>query len=106
MVASIRELGNISLSTSATYSTTNNMTPIQDNDMVVDPLDNLLGIGNKFDEMRDCSLAQSTHRPRSPSMSLSECNEKYHIYVKRNSNRMEEDEPVTSVGSIQVEYIL
>ena len=70
MVASIRELGNISLSTSATYSTTNNMTPIQDNDMVVDPLDNLLGIGNKFDEMRGCSLAQSTHRPRFPSMSF------------------------------------
>jgi len=80
------------------------MTPIQDNDMVVDLFDNLLGIGDKFDEMRDCSLVLNAHRPRSPSMSSSKCNEEYYVHVKRDSDRMEEDEPVTSVGSIQVEY--
>jgi len=104
MVAPIRELGNITLSTSASHSTTNDMTPIQDNGIVVDLFDNLLGIGDKFDEMRGCSLALSAHRSRSPSMSLSECNKKYHVHVKRDSDRMEENEPVISVGSIQVEY--
>jgi len=104
MVAPIRELGNITLSTSAIHSTINNMTLIQDNDMVVDPLDNLLGLGDKFDKVRGYSLALSTYRPRSPSMFLSECNEKYHIRVKKKSNRMDEDEPATSTDSIQVEY--
>jgi len=81
------------------------MTPIQDNDMVVNPLDNFLGIGDKFDKVRGCLLVQSTHRLRSPSMSSSEYNEEYHIFVRRDSDRIEEDEPITSVGSIQAEYV-
>jgi len=81
------------------------MTPIQDNNMVVDPLDNFLGIGDKFDEVRGRLLAQSAHRLKSPSMSSSEYNEEYHIFVRRDSDRMEEDKPVTSIGSIQAEYV-
>jgi len=80
------------------------MTPIQDSNMVFEPLDNLLSLDNKFDEVRGCLLALSAHRPRSPSMSSSECNEEYHIRIKRDSDRMDEDEPVVSVDSIQVEY--
>jgi len=104
MVVSIRELGNITLSTTTICSTTNNIALTQDINMVVDPLDNLFDIGNNFDEVRGCSLVLSTHRPRSSSISLRKCDKEYHIHVKRNSNRMEEDEPVISVGSIQVEY--
>jgi len=104
MVAPIRELGNITLSTTVTHSATNNMTPIQDNDIVVDPFDNFLGIGDKFDEMRGRSLVLSAHRPRFPPISLSEYDEKYYICVKRDSDRMEEDEPVASISSIQVKY--
>ena len=105
MVAPIRELANITLSTTATAYISNNMAPIQDIDMVVDLLNNIFDIGNKFDEMRGRSLALSAHRPRYPSIHLSECNEEYHVRVKRESDRMDEDEPVTSVGSIQIEYV-
>ena len=79
MVAPIRELGNITFSTATACSTTNNMASIQDIDMVVDPLDNLFDIGDNFDEVRDCSLALSAHRPRSLSISLSDCDKEYHI---------------------------
>ena len=60
MVAFIIKLGNIILSTIVIHSITNNMTPIQDNDMVVDPFNNFSDIGNKFDEVRDCLLCYST----------------------------------------------
>jgi len=73
--------------------------------MIVNLLNNLFDISSNFDKVRDCFLALSTHRPRSPLISSSECNEEYHIHVKRNSNRMKENEPITSVSSIQVEYI-
>ena len=104
MVAPTRELANITLSSTAMANISNNLTPNQDIDMVVNPLDNLFDIGNNFDEVRSCSLALSVHKPRSPSISLSECSEEYHIHVKRESNRMNEDKPVTSIGSIQIEY--
>jgi len=104
MVVPIRELGNITPSTSAIYSTTNNITLIQDSDMVFEPLDNLLSLDDKFDKVRDCSLVLSVHRPRSSSMSSSECDKEYHICVKRDNDRMNENEPATSIDSIQVEY--
>ena len=105
MVVPIRELANITLSATVIANNSNNIAPIQDIDMVVDPLDNLFDIGDKFDEVKGRFLALSTHRPRSPSISSSECTEEYYIHVKRESNKMDEDELVTSVGSIQVEYV-
>ena len=84
---------------------TNDMTPIQDNNMIVDSFDNFLGIGNKFDKIRDYSLVLSVHKPRSSSIFLSKCNKKYHIHVKSDSDKMEENKPVVSIGSIQVEYV-
>jgi len=105
MVVSYREFRNITLSASTTHSTTNNMASSNDIDMDVNPLDNFFDIGNNFDEMRSCSLALSAHRPRFPSLFLSNCKEEYHIRVKRESDRMDEDNPVTSGGSIQIEYI-
>ena len=96
----IRELRNITFSTATTCSTTNNIASIQDIDIVVDSLDNLFDIDNNFDEMRNHSLALSTHRPKSLSISSSNCDKEYHIRVKRESDRMDEDKPVTSVGNI------
>jgi len=72
--------------------------------MVVDPLDNLFDIGDNFDEVRGYSLALSIHRPRSLSISLSDCDEEYQVWVKRESDRVDEDKPITSVSSIQIEY--
>ena len=83
----------------------NNLTPNSNIDMVVDPLDNLYNIDDSFEEGRDCSLSLSIHKPRSPSISSSKCSEEYHIHVKRESNRMDEDEPVTFISSIKVQYV-
>ena len=85
-------------------SISNNLTPNPDIDMVIDPLDNLLDIGNSFDSERGRSLSLSMHKPRSPSISSSECSEEYHVCVKRMSDRMDEDEPVGTSDSIKLEY--
>ena len=81
-----------------------NLTPNPDIDMVIDLLDNLLDIGNGFDSERGHSLSLSMHKPRSPSISSSECSEEYQVYVKRMSNRMDEDELVGTIDSIKLEY--
>jgi len=72
--------------------------------MSIDPEDNLFDIGNSFEDGRDCSLLLSMHKPRSPSISSSECSEEYYICVKRNSDRIDKDEPIGSIGNIEVEY--
>jgi len=105
MVAPTRELANITLSPTAIANVSNNLTPNSDIDMVVNPLDNLYNIGDSFEERRGCSLSLSIHKPRSPSISLSKCSEEYYIHVKRESNRMDENEPVTFISSIKVEYV-
>ena len=79
IVVPIRELVNITLFSTTTAYIFNNMAPIQDIDMVVDLLNNLFDIDDNFDKVRDYSLVLNAHRPRSPSISLSECNEKYYI---------------------------
>jgi len=104
MVVPIRKLVNITHSTTAMANISNNSTPNSDINMVIDPKDNIFDIGNTFEERRSHSLLFSIHKPRSPSISSSECFEDYHIHVKRDSNRMDEDEPVGSIGSIKVEY--
>ena len=38
-------------------------------------------------------------------MFSSECNEEYYIRIKMDSDRMDEDEPVVFVDSIQIEYV-
>ena len=99
MVVPIRELGNITLSNTTLCSTTYNMAWIQDTDTAVDPVKNLF----TDDEVRGHSLALSVHRPRSPSISSSESDEEYHVHVKRDSDRMNENEPVSSVGNSWVD---
>ena len=82
----------------------NNLTPNPDINMVINPLDNLLDIGNSFNSKRGRSLLLSIHKLRSPLISLSECSEEYHVCVKRMSNRMDEDEPIRTINSIKLEY--
>jgi len=72
--------------------------------MVIDPEDNIYDISKGFEKGRDHSLSFNIQKPRSPSISLSECSKDYHIHVKRMSDRMDEDEPVNFIGSIKVEY--
>ena len=81
-----------------------NLTPNPDIDMVIDPMDNIFDIGNGFKNERGHSLSLSMYKPRSSSISSSECSEEYHVCVKRMSDRMDEDEPVSSIGSIKLEY--
>ena len=104
MVVPYREFRNITLSASTTHSTTNNMASSNDINIDVNPLDNLFDVDDNFDKMRGCSLALSVYRPRSSSLFSSDCEEEYHIRVKRESNRIDEDNPVASAGSIQIEY--
>jgi len=104
MVVPIRELANITQSTTAIANISNNLTPNSDINMVIDPEDNIYNIGNSFEERRGYSLSFSMHKLKSPSISSSKCSKDYHIHVKRNSDRMDKDEPVSSIGSVKVEY--
>ena len=106
MVAPIRELGNITLSAITTSSNTSNMASSQDINMVVNLLDNLFDIGNNYNKVRSHSLEMSAHRSRFPLILSSECNEEYHIHVKRESNKVDENEPVNSIGSISIKYTI
>jgi len=81
-----------------------NLTPNSDINMVFDPDDNIHDIGEGFEEGKGCSLLSSIYKPRSPFISSSKCSEDYYIRVQRRSNRMDEDEPANSIGSINVEY--
>jgi len=104
MVVPIRESANITHTSTAMANISDNLTPNSDINMVIDPKDNIYNIGEGFEERRGCSLSFSIHKPRSPSISSSECSKDYHIHVKRMSDRMDKDEPVNSIGSIKVEY--
>jgi len=106
MVVPTRELANIILSPTAIANISNNLTPNSDIDMVVNPLDNLYDIDDSFEKRRGHLLSLSMHKPKSLSIFSSKYSKEYHIHIKRESNRMDEDEPVTSIGSIKVEYAL
>ena len=96
---------NITHFISAMANISNNLTPNSDIDMVINPEDNIYDISNSFEKGRSHSLSLSMHKPRSPSISSSKCSEDYHVHVKRDSDRMDENEPVGSIGSIKVEYV-
>jgi len=77
-----------------------------DINIIVDPLDNFFKkIGDNFDEVRGCSLALSVYCPRTPSLSSSDCNEDYTTRMQKESDRMDEDNPVATSNSIQLKYI-
>jgi len=47
----------------------------------VDPVSTMFELDHNDNKVRGRSLDASIHRPRSPSMSLSKCDEEYHICV-------------------------
>jgi len=77
------------------------MAQIQNNNMVIDPVKDLI----PDDEVRDCSLALSMHKPRFPSISSSESEEEYHVHIQRISDKIDEDDPVPESNINQVEDI-
>ena len=82
MVAPIRDLGNLTHSSAIMSQNSLNLVPSQDINMDVDPIEAMFDLNNNFDKVRGCSLDMSIHRPRSPSLLLSECDEEYHIRVQ------------------------
>jgi len=73
--------------------------------MDVDGFNNLFeNISDNFNEVRGHSLVQSAHCPRTPSLSSSDCDKDYVMRVQKASNRMDEDNPVATSDSIQLEY--
>jgi len=99
-----RELANITHISTAMAIVSDNSTPNSDINMVFDPDNNIYDIGEGFKEGRGHSLSSSIHKPRFPSISSSECSEDYHICIQRRSDKMDEDKPANSIGSINVEY--
>ena len=104
MVVSIRELANITYFTTSIANIFNNLTPNSNINMVIDLVDNIFDIGDSFKAEKGCSLSLSIHKPRSSSISSSEHSEDYHIRVKRDNDRIDEDKPVSSISSIKIEY--
>ena len=104
MVVPIRELVNITHSTVSMANNPNNLTPSFDIDIVIDPIDNIFDIGDNFKDRRGCSLSLSMYKPKSPLIFSSKYSEDYHVYIKRESDRMDEDKLVGSIGSIRLEY--
>jgi len=82
MIVPIRDFGNITTFTPALHSTTNNMSPNNNSNMVVDSFNDIFeNTCDNFDKVRDCSLTQSTHYPRTLSLFSSDCEEDYAIRV-------------------------
>ena len=60
---------------------------------------------NSNDEVRGCTLAPSTNSSRSVSSSFSnKSKELYLDQIQRESDKMDQDDPVTTSNSIQLEY--
>ena len=82
MVAPIRELGNLTQSSTIMSYNSSTLVSSQDIDMAVNPIGTMFDLNNNYDKVRGCSLDMSIHRPRSPSLSLSKCNKEYYIHVQ------------------------
>jgi len=77
MVVSIRELVNKSLSSTTKTLSTKKISPNNDVEMVINPIDDLFNNCNNYDEVRGCTLASSMHCPRSLSLFSSDSKEDY-----------------------------
>jgi len=105
MVAPIRDFENITTSTSAIHSTTVNMSPNNVSNMEVDSFDDIFTKAcDNCDEVRGRSLVLSAHHSRTLSLSSSDCDEDYATRVQKESDRMDEDNPVATSDSLQLEY--
>jgi len=100
MITSIRDLGDITSNILTIRKSTLNMTVNNDKDMGVDLFDQLFqGAYDNFDEVQGCSLAQSAHSPRTPSISSSECKESYTECLEKLNDRIDKDKPVVTHNS-------
>jgi len=93
MVVPIRELANITHSTTTmannSYNLKKNMSSNSlkvvfnnDIDMTTNPIGAMFNLNNNFDEVRGRSLDASVYKPRSPSVLSSEGKEEYHVHVQ------------------------
>ena len=109
MVVPIRDQENITLSSTAMSFNSLDSVTIQEINMDVHPVGTMFELDHNNDKVRGHSLDASIHRPRSPSLSSSECNKEYHICMQRESNKMVEDNDdikyANSIGSIKLEYV-
>ena len=81
------------------------MASTDNNNMVVNSFDSLFKkISDNYNEVRGRSLALSAHSPRTPLMSLSDCEEEYAVRVKKMSDKIDKDDLVTLSDSIQLKY--
>ena len=92
MVAPIREIGNITSSTSVLWFTTLNIFPTNDVNMVIDSIDNFFEKNcDNYDKVRDHSLVSSIYCPRTLSLSSSNYDKDYATRVQKESDRMVKD---------------
>ena len=81
--------GNKSLFTSATHTSTSNMTLSGDIDMVIDNVIDLFKKNcNNYDKVRGFMIVSNTQSPRTLSMSSSNCDEDYAARVQCKSDNM------------------
>ena len=76
--------------------------------MDVDSVSTMFELDYIDNKMRGHSLDASIHRPRSLSISSSECDKEYHIRIQRESEKMVKDnnniELANSISSIRLKY--
>jgi len=110
MVAPIRDQGNIIHSSTTISFNTLDSVSSYDLNMDIDSVSTMFELDHIDYEVRGHSLDVSIHRPRSPSMSSSKCDEEYYICVQRESKKIVKDDndvkPTNSIGSIRLEYAI
>jgi len=105
MIMLIRNFGNITSPTVAICSTTSNMSPNNNMNMIIDSANDFFKKNcDIHDKVRGCSLVHCTYCPRTLFLSSSKCDKDYATRVQRESNRMVEDNPVALSDSPLLEY--
>ena len=72
--------------------------------METNSIEAMFNLDNNLDEVRGYSLDMSIYRPRSSSLLSSKSGKEYHIRVKQDSNKMDEDEPAIPSSNFSLEY--
>ena len=105
MVAPIRELGNLTQSSAIMSYNSSTLVPSQDINIAVNSVSTIFDLNNNYDEVRGRSLDISIHKPKSPSLPLSKCDEEYYVYIQQESDKMIENELANSTGSFELKYV-
>ena len=84
-----------------------NLVLSQDIDMVFDSVKAMFNLNNNFNEIRDYSLDLSIYRPRllSLSLSVSKCDEEYHVCIQRESDKIIKDKSIILSNNFELEYM-